>query len=88
MTRGYSEIIQSTQLEEDHDIFNRWGASCCIRSANVHAFRHHNTTKTRGLGYKITKKTFFLVFGAFPIMKGLTECKSMPKLHKLKIKIF
>ena len=50
MTRGYAEIIQSTQLEDDNDIFNRWGASCCIRSANVHAFRHHNTTKTRGLG--------------------------------------
>ena len=25
MTRGYAEIIQSTQLEDDNDIFNRWG---------------------------------------------------------------
>ena len=25
MTRGYAEIIQSTQLEDDNDLFNRWG---------------------------------------------------------------
>ena len=50
MTRGYAEIIQSTQLEDDNSIYNKWGTSGCIRSANLHAFRHHTTTKTQVLG--------------------------------------
>ena len=38
MPRGYAEIIQSTQLEDDNSIYNKWGTSGCIRSANLHAF--------------------------------------------------
>jgi len=70
MTLGYAEIIQSTQLEDDNDIYNRWGTSCCIRSANLHAFRHHNTTKTRGFRLKNHKKDVFLGFWRISDYKG------------------